>query len=103
MALTNEKSEIESKFRESHQDQNRFEAAKARMAQENALLKQHNDWLNEELGQKSTVLLEDRKKASVEIVDLKTKVVDLEGELGGNRPHIALAQVCVDAVGESIT
>ena len=92
MALTNEKSEIESKFRESHQDQNRFEAAKARMAQENALLKQHNDWLNEELGQKSTVLLEDRKKASVEIVDLKTKVVDLEGELEEKARGQAAAQ-----------
>ena len=58
--LTNEKSEIESKFRESQQDQNRFEAMQARLSQENSLLKQHNEWLNEELGSKSTVLLEDR-------------------------------------------
>ena len=78
VSMTSEKSEIDSKFRESQQDQNRTEAMQARLTQENALLKQHNEWLNEELTTKSSVLLEDRKKSSMEIVDLKTKVVDLE-------------------------
>jgi len=81
VTLTNDKSEVESKYRESQQDQNRFEAMQARLTQENTLLKQHNEWLNEELSSKSTVLLEDRKKASDEIVNLKTKVVEVEGLL----------------------
>jgi len=81
VALTNEKSEVESKLRESEREETKFEVVKARLEQENALLKQHNDWLNEELGAKSTVLLEDRKRASDEIVHLKTKIVDVENLL----------------------
>ena len=78
VSLTSQKGEVDSKLREVQQDQNRFEAAQARLAQENHLLKQHNEWLNEELSTKSTVLLEDRKRASDEIVELRSKTTDLE-------------------------
>lgn len=86
--LTDERSILEGKLRETESELNRSQAVQARLLQEKELVEKHNSWLNEELTDKVNALLKERRTSS-----------DLEMEL---RSKLSRAEQACAEMGESL-
>eukprot|EP00854_Cymbomonas_tetramitiformis_P003383 gene3383-4258_t len=76
VTLSEDRSQIEGSLNAARREQRAAQAAQMRVEQEKQSIKQHSDWLAEELATKSQALLGERKRASSEVEALNQQLAD---------------------------
>jgi len=78
VSLTEEKSALESRARQTQAEQRRAQGSLAQLEQEKELMDKHNKWLTEELSTKTDALLNERAASSEELLAVKTQLASVE-------------------------